>query len=253
MVVAPATPNEFGEWLRDHPSHVLRTIPFVHGPEADAELSREQWNRVIDFSPADQVITVQAGVPLSELQWVLAERGQCLPLPPDDDLLARIGISSRGSVGELLAFGLPHPWQSRFGPWRDWVLGMQVVTGDGLVARVGAKVVKSVAGFDWHRFVVGTRETFTVLTEVTFRTYPLRALPDWVAPDHRLDSLIARYCPVGEVPSGAVITDADAGLAWFPGSTPDQLPVPEAEQAQLRRLKDVMDPAHRLNPDQILF
>ena len=81
----------------------------------------------------------------------------------------------RGTIGGLFAAGADG-LRARHG-FRavDHILGAQAVLGTGDVVRVGARVVKSVAGFDVARALVGSRGTLAVITEVTFRVEAIPA------------------------------------------------------------------------------
>ena len=68
------------------------------GPRHEV-LSCRQLNRVIDHAVDDLTITVEAGLPLQDLQDLLAEQGQWLPI---DWPLA----GAPGSIGGLVARGL---------------------------------------------------------------------------------------------------------------------------------------------------
>jgi FAD/FMN-containing dehydrogenase len=139
-------------------------------------LDLTRWRGVIEHSPADLVVTVWAGTPVAELQEELARQGQSLPLPhPDDHGQALAGFP--GTVGGLLAMNLPHGRSAQCGGPRDWVLGATVVRGDGSVAKAGSRVVKSVAGYDLHRLLVGSRGTLAAIAHVHLRTWPVAALP----------------------------------------------------------------------------
>ena len=51
----------------------------------DMCLSTERLDKVLEYEPSDLTITVQSGIRFSELQRVLGERGQFLPLDPEAD------------------------------------------------------------------------------------------------------------------------------------------------------------------------
>jgi len=53
------------------------------------------------------------------------------------------------------------------------LLGMEFVTGAGIAAKSGGRVVKNVAGYDLHQLLAGSLGTLAVITRLNFRTFPL--------------------------------------------------------------------------------
>src|SRR5678815_227622 len=72
--------------------------------------------------------------------------------------------------------------RDRYRTVRDLLLGVRFVQADGVVTWGGARVVKSVTGYDVPKLMVGSLGTLGVLTELTLRLQPM---PDvtrtWVA------------------------------------------------------------------------
>jgi glycolate oxidase FAD binding subunit len=72
---------------------------------------------------------------------------------------------------------------------RDFILGVQFITGAGEIVRGGGKVVKNAAGFDFPKLLVGSLGRLGVIVEATFKVFPrppaagtLRVdLPDFAA------------------------------------------------------------------------
>ncbi len=56
---------------------------------------------------------------------------------------------------------------------RDLLLGVRFIQADGVVTWGGAKVVKSVTGYDVPKLLVGSLGTLGVLGELTLRLHPL--------------------------------------------------------------------------------
>jgi glycolate dehydrogenase FAD-binding subunit len=52
------------------------------GPPVEVEVSSEKLNRIVEYEPADQVVTAECGVTLAQLQEELAKQGQRLALDP---------------------------------------------------------------------------------------------------------------------------------------------------------------------------
>ena len=134
---------------------------------ASRTLSLAGDDAVVDYVPGDLTITARAGISLAALDAVTRAEGQCTALDP-------FGHGS-GTLGATLATGSWGPLAHAFGTPRDNVLGVEIVTGDGAVARGGGRVVKNVAGFDLTRLAIGAWGTLGVITEATLR---LRALPE---------------------------------------------------------------------------
>ena len=134
------------------------------GPWAPAEtLHTRHLSGVVEYEPGDLVITVQSGTTLAELAAITSEHGQMLALAPYGDPNATVGAAvATASTGPLT-----------YGDYamRDLVLGLQVITGDGDITRVGGRVVKNVAGFDLVRLHTGAFGTLGVITEVSLRLH----------------------------------------------------------------------------------
>ncbi|HEX2716784.1 MAG TPA: FAD-linked oxidase C-terminal domain-containing protein [Gemmatimonadaceae bacterium] len=122
---------------------------------------------IVEYVPGDLTMTARAGASLASLAAAAREHGQFLALDP-------MGARA-GTLGATLATASAGPLAHAFGTPRDNVLGVELVTGEGLVARGGGRVVKNVAGFDLVRLAVGAWGTLGVITEATLR---LRALPE---------------------------------------------------------------------------
>ena len=121
--------------------------------------------RVVDYAPEDQTITVEAGLTFAELDRVLAEHGQMLPLDVPD--------RARTTVGGALATNAYGPRRQRYGTAKDLIVGVRLVRPDGVLVRGGGKVVKNVAGFDLPKLAVGSLGTLFGIVEATVRVYPV--------------------------------------------------------------------------------
>jgi glycolate oxidase FAD binding subunit len=140
------------------------------GPPLDARhpvLSCRGLNRVIDHAVDDLTITVQAGCPLADLQAVLAERGQWLPLDHPRG-------EAEGSIGGLVARGLAGGLRQRHLGVRDQIIGITLLRSDGVEARAGGRVVKNVAGYDLMKLLCGSWGSLALITELTLRVQPIR-------------------------------------------------------------------------------
>jgi glycolate oxidase FAD binding subunit len=135
-------------------------------PEAlDVLVRTTALDRVVEHAPLDQIVTVECGVRLGDLQARLARHGQMLALDPP--------WAERATVGGVLATAAFGPRRARYGSGRDLVIGMSIVRADGVRARAGGKVVKNVAGFDLPKLMTGSLGTLAFIATATFRLHPL--------------------------------------------------------------------------------
>ena len=131
----------------------------------DTKLSLAGMSRATARNPEDLTVTVDAGIPLSHLNRLLAGDGQRVALDADS--------AHRSTLGGLAAVDHRGRLAFRYGSPRDQILGMTVIDGRGRELRIGGKVVKNVAGYDLTRLFVGSYGTLGIITEITIRTYPL--------------------------------------------------------------------------------
>ncbi len=131
----------------------------------DVLFSTRKLNRIVEYAPEDQTVTVEAGVTVAQLADVLATCGQRLVLDVADP--------HRSTIGGAIASNAFGPRRLRFGSLKDLILGVSLVRADGVEARAGGKVVKNVAGFDISKFIVGSHGTLALITSATLRVHPL--------------------------------------------------------------------------------
>jgi glycolate oxidase FAD binding subunit len=120
---------------------------------------------IVSYDPAELVITARAGTPLHEIEAALATHDQRLPFEPPS-------YGQSATLGGTVACGLAGPARAAFGPLRDHVLGVRVLTGDGRVLRFGGEVMKNVAGYDVARTMAGAFGTLGVLLDVSLKVMP---------------------------------------------------------------------------------
>lgn len=144
-------------------------------PPTDQPVWQCTESPVIDVQAADQIVTVGANVSVAELQSELDRHGLCLPLPDPREFGVLLG-GIPGTVGGLLAANLPHGLSAQCGGSRQWVLQLEVLFR-GERAKSGAKVVKSVAGYDVHKAYVGSWGSLGPILAATLRVRSRASLP----------------------------------------------------------------------------
>ena len=174
FVVEPGSIEEISEVLKLAHSEGHTVAPRGGGTkshlgnpprELDLVLSTTRMNEVIEYVPGDQIVRVQAGIKLADLQEELGESNQMLAIdPPEQD----------GTIGGVVATNASGPRRYSYGTVRDLIIGVRVVLSDGTVAKAGSKVVKNVAGYDLSKLFTGSLGTLGVIAEANFRLHPIR-------------------------------------------------------------------------------
>ena len=129
-------------------------------------ISTQKCDRLIEHAVGDLTVTAEAGMKLYELQAQLRSHNQFLPIDPSH---------ADATLGGIVATADTGSWRQRYGGVRDLLLGLSFVRADGEVAKAGGRVVKNVAGYDLMKLFTGAYGTLGIITQLTFRTYPLIA------------------------------------------------------------------------------
>ncbi|MCL1467885.1 FAD-binding oxidoreductase [Argonema galeatum A003/A1] len=173
-IVYPNTQEELAQVIACAYQQRWRVLPCGSGSKlswggvakgVDVVISTSRLNRVIEHAVGDLTITVEAGAKLSDIQAILAKAGQFIALDPSYPETATIGgIVATADAGSL---------RQRYGGVRDMLLGISFVRADGQIAKAGGRVVKNVAGYDLMKLFAGSFGTLGIISQATFRVYPL--------------------------------------------------------------------------------
>jgi glycolate oxidase FAD binding subunit len=172
-VAEPADARELMEivqWARSRRATLLPVTSGVYLPvgnppgATDVAVSLARLNRVLHYDPGDLTFGAQAGLGLAKAKEIVAKDRLILPAdPPYADTAALGGLLSTHAAG---------PLRYGYGTWRDFVLGIEFITGEGKLVKTGGRVVKNVAGYDLSKLLIGSLGTLGILTEVNFKLFP---------------------------------------------------------------------------------
>jgi glycolate oxidase FAD binding subunit len=129
----------------------------------DLIVSTARMNEVLEHTPGDQIVRLEAGIKLEDLQEHISDSDQMLAIDPPE---------SGATIGGIVAANSSGPRRYRYGTIRDLIIGITVILHDGTVAKAGGKVVKNVAGYDLSKLFTGSLGTLGVIANANFRLHP---------------------------------------------------------------------------------
>ena len=139
--------------------------------QAARTLDMSAFSDIIAYEPEELILDVGAGTKLSDVETLIAARGQQLAFePPDFSGLWQSEHS--GTVGGLIACNLSGPGASRRVRRATTSSASARVTGNGLVFKAGARVVKNVTGYDMPKLATGSFGTLAALTSIILKVLP---------------------------------------------------------------------------------
>ncbi len=172
-VVEPASGEEVAAILRMATARDLVVVPsggFTQQASGavparvDVLLRTSRMKSVRYYDPGDLTFGAEAGITIGEIDRLLAEKSQWLPLD--------VAQPQTATLGGVLATATNGPLKHAFGGVREFCIGVSFVTGDGKLAKGGGRVVKNVAGYDLMKLLIGSRGTLGVIVEANFKVFP---------------------------------------------------------------------------------
>lgn len=140
------------------------TVPIEGGIVLD--LSR--MTRVLEIWPDDLQVQVEPGLVYDQLNARLSRDGLFFPPSPG-------GSGDIASIGGMVSTNASGIFSVKYGGTREYVLALEVVTGDGSIVRLGNRAVKRSSGYNLVDLVAGSEGTLAIITKITLR---LAGLPE---------------------------------------------------------------------------
>lgn len=189
-------------------------------------LTSERMNELIEIDRADRIAVVGSGLVTGELHQALElERLFWGPDPNSAD---------QCTLGGNIAENAGGPRSFKHGVTRDWVLGLEVVTGDGTILELGRRTKKGVTGYDLTSLIIGSEGTLAVVTRATLRvmTAPEKVITvlAFLPTEAAIAPAIAAALDAQVMPRCVELLD-DATLSVLRGTS--AVPIPEGAHALL--------------------
>lgn len=136
-------------------------LSFANAPcRARALLETHRLIAPSEIDTEDGVARLSSGTTLASVRTELEATGWELPLE---------SASAEATVGGTIATAAESP---RFGPVRDFVLGLNVALASGERVKFGGRVVKNVTGYDLNKLFTGSCGTLGVIEAAWVRLKP---------------------------------------------------------------------------------
>jgi glycolate oxidase len=172
-VALPSRTAEVAEIVRLAALHRVPVVPRgagtglsggAAGVEGGLTIAFGRMNRVLEIDRDNLVVVTEPGVINAELKAAAAAEGLFYAPDPASYETCTIGGNLGTNAGGLCCV--------KYGVTRDSVVGLEVVTADGSVVRLGGRTVKDVAGYGLIPLIVGSQGTLAIVTEATLRLRP---------------------------------------------------------------------------------
>lgn len=192
--------------------------------KAGAMLDVSALSGIINYNPAELVMSAKAGTPLADIEKALDENGQMLTFEPMDHR-PLLGSKGQPTIGGVFAANVSGPRRLSAGAARDSLLGVRFVNGLGEVIKSGGRVMKNVTGLDLVKLLGGSYGTLGVMSEVIFKVLPKPETSVTIAISGLNDAEAASAMALAlamsvEVSSAAHLPDSVSGQ-FLGGALPD--------------------------------
>jgi len=206
VVLAPSSTQEVATAVRLAHEAGVPVVPYGGGTglvggqiagegPAALVLSLERMTAIRNIWPRENLIEVDAGSILADVQSAAQEAGRLFPLSLASEGSARIGgllATNAGGVNVL-----------RYGNMRDLCLGLEVVLPNGDIWNGLTRLRKDNLGYDLRNLMIGSEGTLGVITAATLKLSPIPAARGTAmivvpSPDAALDLLALARDHVGD-------------------------------------------------------
>ena len=213
-VALPETTTEVARILRFAAAEGIKVVPRGAGtslsggaiPAADAiVVGLGKFNRILDIDYANRCVVAQSGVTNLAISHAVAGRGFYYAPDPSSQIACTIGGNVAENSGGVHCL--------KYGLTTHNVLGVELVTPDGEILRIGGRYLDS-GHYDLLALTVGSEGLIGVVTEVTVRILrrpqSARALLIGFAAIEDAGAAVASIIAAGIIPAGMELMDRPA-------------------------------------------
>ncbi|WP_456395250.1 FAD-binding oxidoreductase [Desulfurobacterium sp.] len=173
VVVFPETPEDVSRVLSFANEELIPVYPRGAGSgltggaapgNGGIVLTTEKMDKILEIDEDNLGVLTESGVVTYNLQQEVEKLGLFYPPDPSSYKYSTIG----GNIAENAG----GPRCVKYGVTKDYVLQLEVVFPDGMITTLGAKTVKSVAGYNLKDLIIGSEGTLAVITKAYLKLIP---------------------------------------------------------------------------------
>lgn len=124
-------------------------------------VSFSKMNKILHIDPVDMTLDCEAGCITEEVQNFAHQNNFHFPVDFAARGSSQIGGNVATNVGGLNVV--------RYGLMRDWVAGLEVVTGKGEILNLNNSLVKNATGYDLRHLFIGSEGTLGFITKISLK------------------------------------------------------------------------------------
>lgn len=128
-------------------------------------LCTTRMNKILDINKTNLSVTAECGVVLQDLNLALAKEKLFFPPDPQSFLACTLGGNAAENAGG--------PYCVKYGVFKQYLLGMEVVLADGTIMKLGGLTAKNRTGYDLMMLFTGAEGTLGIITRMNLRVIPL--------------------------------------------------------------------------------
>ena len=133
-------------------------------PDGEVLISLRRMNQIREIDAANDSLTAEAGVVLSNVQSAAAESNRLFPLS--------LAAEHSATIGGLISTNAGGVHVLRYGMMRELVLGIEAVLPDGRIFSGLKGLRKDNTGYDLKQLFIGAEGTLGIVTAACLKLYP---------------------------------------------------------------------------------
>lgn len=169
VIVYPADAREVSAIIKLALAHKTFVVPaggltgLSGGAVANGgiQLNLSRMNRIESIDPLTKTVVAQPGVSCATLNNELAKKGMIMPVAPASHLISTLGANIAEAAGGT--------WGMSKGTFKNYLLTLEVVDGQGRIFQTAKPFPKQSTGPDLTALMLGSEGTMGVITKVTLR------------------------------------------------------------------------------------